>query len=108
MIVCGKFYGLICHKLIWHTEIGECKIKVLHVIPIKYAPGQNLVIIPDDAEKSTVSYMVLTCSKQHLHNTKREDLAESTGVVLAKYPPKVKLELLTILECQNWGKLCIP
>ena len=40
----------------------------------------------DDAEKSTVSHTVLTCSKQHLHNTKREDLAESTGVVPAKYP----------------------
>ena len=57
----------------------------------------------DDAEKSTVSHTVLTCSKQHLHNTKREDLTESTGVVPAKYPPKIKLELLTILECQSWG-----
>ena len=24
-----------------------------------------------------------------------------------KYPPKVKLEFLTILECQNWGELCV-
>ena len=55
----------------------------------------------DDAEKSTVSYVVFTCSKQHLHNTKREDLTESTGVVPAKYPPKVKLEFLTTLECQT-------
>ena len=53
----------------------------------------------DDAEKSTVSYTALTCSKQRLHDTKREDLAESTGVVPAKYPPKVKLELLTTLKC---------
>ena len=53
----------------------------------------------DDAEKSSVSYTALTCSKQRLHNTKREDLAESTGVVSAKYPPKVKLELLTTLKC---------
>ena len=30
---------------------------------------------------------------------KREDLTESTGVVPAKYSPKVKLELLTTLEC---------
>ena len=29
---------------------------------------------------------------------KREDLIESTGMVSAKYPPKVKLELLTTLE----------
>ena len=47
-------------------------------------------------------------SKQYLHNTKREDLTESIGVVLAKYPPKVKLELLTTLECQSWGELCVP
>jgi len=52
------------------------------------------ILLYDDAEKSTVSHTVLTCSKQHLHNTKRENLTESTGVVLAKYPPKIKLELL--------------
>ena len=62
----------------------------------------------DDAEKLTVSHTVLMCSKQYLHNTKREDLTESTNVMPAKYPPKVKLELLTTLECQSWGKLCIP
>ena len=49
----------------------------------------------DDAEKSTVSYTVLTCLKQHLHNTKREDPTKSTSVVPAKYPPKVKLELFS-------------
>ena len=46
--------------------------------------------------------MILTCSKQYLHHTKREDLTESTGVMPAKYPPKVKLELLITLECQSW------
>ena len=30
---------------------------------------------------------------------KRKDLTESTGVVSAEYPSKVKLELLTALEC---------
>ena len=62
----------------------------------------------DDAEKSTVSHTVLTCLKQHLYNTKKEDLAESTGVVQAKYPSNVKLKLLTTLECQSWGELCVP
>ena len=62
----------------------------------------------DDAEKSTVSHTVLTCSKQYLHNTKRENLGKSTGVVPTKYPPNVKLKLFTTLECQNWGKLCVP
>ena len=32
------------------------------------------------------------CSRQDLHNKEEEDLTESTGVVTAKYPPKVKLE----------------
>ena len=59
-------------------------------------------------KKSTVSHTVLTCSMQYLHNTKREDLTKSTGVMPTKYPPKVKLELFTTLECQNWGKLCVP
>ena len=57
------------------------------------------MIIYDDVEKSTISHKVLMCSKQYLYNTKREDLTESTGVVLAKYPSKVKLELLITLEC---------
>ena len=52
----------------------------------------------NDAEKSTISHMVLTCSKQYLHNKKRRP-HESTGVVPAKYPPEVKLELFTTLEC---------
>ena len=47
-------------------------------------------------------------SKPHLHTrnntyaTKREDLTKSTGVVSVKFPPKVKLELFTTLECQSW------
>ena len=49
--------------------------------------------------KSTVRYMTNTQSQRHLHNTKRKDLTESIGVVLAEYPPKVKLEFLTTLEC---------
>ena len=57
------------------------------------------MIIYDDFEKSTISHKVLACLKQYLHNTKREDLTKSTGVVLAKYLSKVKLELLITLEC---------
>ena len=56
----------------------------------------------DNAEKSTISHIVFTYSKQYLHNINREDLIESTGVIPAKYPPKVKLEFLTTLKCQNW------
>ena len=32
------------------------------------------------------------CSTQNLHNKEEEDLTESIGAVLVKYPPKVKLE----------------
>ena len=67
-----------------------------------------VVIFNDDAEKSPVSHTVFALSKQHLRNKKREDLTESTGVVPAKFPPKVKLEFLTTLECQSWGQLCLP
>ena len=47
-------------------------------------------------KKSTVNhrYVLKIAPIQH----KREDLAESTGVVSAKYPLKVNLELLTTLE----------
>ena len=38
-----------------------------------------------------------------LRNRNKEDFAKSTGVVPAKYPPKVKLERISItLECQSW------
>ena len=61
----------------------------------------------DNAEKSTLSH---TASRVR-NNTckmKRKDLTESIGVVPAKYPPKVKLKLLTILKCKSWGELCVP
>ena len=63
--------------------------------------NKNWLIKIDELEKPPVSYTVLMCSKQHLRNTKREDLVESTGVVPAKYLSKVKLEFLTTLECQS-------
>ena len=49
-------------------------------------------------------------SRQNLHNTKKEeDFTNSTDVVPAKYPLKVKLEnFFTTVECQSWGKLCVP
>ena len=47
----------------------------------------------DNAKKSLISRMILTYSIPDLSNIeKEEDLIESTGVVPAKYPPKVKLE----------------
>ena len=44
-------------------------------------------------KKSSVSYTVFTCFKQDLHNKEEEEKPpEITTVVVAKYPPKVKLE----------------
>ena len=48
------------------------------------------------------------CSRQHLRNKNKEDLVESTGVVLAKYPPKVKLENFHNSRVTELGKLCLP
>ena len=46
----------------------------------------------DDAKKSSVSRTAFMYSILDVHNTeKEEDLTESTSVVPAKYPPKVKL-----------------
>ena len=42
-------------------------------------------------KKSPISYTVLTCSIPNLPNTEK-DLTESTNVVPAKDPPKVKSE----------------
>ena len=53
----------------------------------------------DDAWKINSEVHGKHTIQRHLHNTKREDLTESIGVVPAEYPPKVKLELLTTLEC---------
>ena len=55
------------------------------------------------------------CSRQHLRNKNKEDLVESTDVVSAKYPPKVKLEnfhnsrvpqlgeIMRTLVCEGFG-----
>ena len=54
-------------------------------------------------QKSLVSCIVLMCSRQNLWNRDKEDLIESTGMVQAKYPPKVKIKRIsTSLECQTW------
>ena len=62
----------------------------------------------DDAEKINSKLHGPHVFKQHLRSTKKENLIESIGVVSAKCPPKVKLELFTTLECQNWGELYVP
>ena len=60
----------------------------------------------DDAKKSTLSHTAL-CAQNNTCKMKRKDLTEGTSVVPAKYPPNVKLELLTTLECQKWAELCV-
>jgi len=59
--------------------------------------------------KSSVSCTTLTCSRQNPRDRNKENLTENTGVVLAKYHPKVKLKRIsTTLEYQSWEKLRVP
>ena len=58
-------------------------------------------------KKSSVSHTVFARSNNTCI-TKREDLTENTGVVLAKYPPKVKLKLFSQLQSARESKLCVP
>ena len=52
----------------------------------------------DDAENNTTNESHAPHSiANDTCTTKRNDLAESTGVVPAEYPPKVKLELVSLL-----------
>ena len=50
-------------------------------------------LVHDDAETITNRSRSTRTLKVDQHNKIIEDLTESTGVVPAKYPPKVKLEL---------------
>ena len=51
----------------------------------------------DDVEKITSKSHSLRTIEIASTQQKEEDLTKSTGVVLAKYPPKVKLELFSQL-----------
>ena len=53
-----------------------------------YKNGQNKLMMP---KKSSVSHRISTCSIPDLPNTEK-DLTESTGVVPAKDPTKIKSE----------------
>ena len=54
-------------------------------------------LVYDDAEMITNRSRSTRTLKVDLQNKITEDLTESTGVVSAKYPPKVKLELFSQL-----------
>ena len=87
-----------CHRASeYHTTLclGSGNIAAIVFFPTDGANWQ--------CQKSSVNCTVLTCSRQNLWNNDKEDLAESTGVVPVKYPPKVKLERIsTTLKCQRW------
>ena len=52
--------------------------------------------------------MALMCSRQRLRNKKQRRPLESTGVVPAKDPPKVKLENFHHSRVLELGELCVP
>ena len=51
----------------------------------------------DDAVKITSELHDSIARESHLHNKKKKDLIESTGMVPAEYTPNVKLELFSQL-----------
>ena len=55
------------------------------------------------SQKSSVSHMVLMCSGRNLQNKNKKDLAKNTGVVPAKYPPKVNLENFYNFRISEFG-----
>ena len=69
-----------------------------------WAPNQSHLksealkwFLSDDAIQITSELYDSLAQKSHLHNKKKKDLTESTGVVPAEYTPKVKLELFSQL-----------
>ena len=54
-------------------------------------------MLTDDAVKITSELHDFIARKSHLHNKKKKDLTKNTGMVLAEYTPKVKLELFSQL-----------
>lgn len=76
------------------------------VMRLKYTKSQ---IATDDAgnlptSESHVPRMIANDT----YTTKRNNLAVGTGVVPAKHPPKVKLEIFSLLQSAREGKLCVP
>ena len=56
------------------------------------------MMIYDDVVNLTSKKHDPNAQMNHLHKRrKQKDLAEGTGVVLAEYPPKVKLEIFSQL-----------
>ena len=73
----------------------DSKIKKLCVIAHS---SYHFPIGADDAVNLTSEKHNPNAQMNHLHNRrKQKDLAEGTGVVSAKYPPKVKLEIFSQL-----------
>ena len=76
------------------------QVKKREVVTPRITKPHRTVFFPlkfDDAEKITNRSHSTRTLKVDLHNKIIEDLTESTDVVPAKYPPKVKLELFSQL-----------
>ena len=67
---------------------------------LKYFSGQTCLMMPKIVSKLHNPHVFQT---KPTKQKQKKDLTESTGVVPAKYPPKIKLERIsTTLECQSW------
>ena len=91
-----------CIERTWHIQFFFFFFGEVNVLKKKTTiQGQRK--IPQESISYTRIYddAVNITSELHVRNDicteKREDLTKSTGVVLAEYPPKVKLELFSQL-----------
>ena len=62
----------------------------------------------DDAWKITSEVHGKHAIQRHLHNTKRKDLTESTGMVPAKIPFECQVRTSHNSRVLERGKLCVP
>ena len=81
--------------------LRELVIKSLDQLKTGKGPA---TVKTDDTEKITSKPYIPRTIEIAPAQQREEDLTESTGVVLAKYPPKVKLEPFSQLQSAREGK----
>ena len=87
---------------------NEIRVQILH--PQNFCQDdlfvEKLVFMVDDAVNLTSEKHDPNAQMSHLHKRKKQkDLAEGIGVVLAKYPPKVKLEIFSQFYSARKGSI---
>ena len=87
-----------------HVSTVQLFIREAIVWLAKLVSHRRQLMMSKIINKLHSSHMLQTTPTQQ----KGEEPTESTGVVPAEYPSKVKSEHLQTLECQSLDELCIP